>query len=51
MLDIDAIIKVNNYVRIRARAGQESLKRIIKANHSAYIAAMVIDRLQDSDYA
>lgn len=51
MLDIDNIIKVNNYVSIRARAGLETLKRVVKANHSAYMAALVLDRLQDSDYA
>lgn len=50
MLDIDDIIKVNNYVRIRARDGLIALKRAVQANHSGYMAARILLRLQDSDY-
>lgn len=51
MLDIDRIIKVNNYVGIRAQDGMETLELTVKANHLAVVAAMVLLRLQDSDYA
>ena len=51
MLDIDDIIKINNYTGIRDQDGHETLELTVRANHSAYIAAMVLDRLNDSDYA
>ncbi len=50
MLDIDDIIKVNNYVRIRARDGRIALKRAVQANHSENMAVRILLRLQDSDY-
>lgn len=50
MLDIDNLIKINNYTSIRAEEGQEFLENQVLANHSPYIAAQVLDRLTDSDF-
>ena len=51
MLDIDNIIKVNHYVGIREQDGHETLELTVRANHSPYIAALVLDRLNDSDFS